>query len=160
MGHKIATIQHRFCMFSHLTESWIGHRRIQDCFPPGCCKVNDQSGGPGGRAPLPREILHFWTQFAGFGAYFFTNIILKTSLSIYNWNVKYCFFVFLFFFLFLFFSFLFFFKKFIFSINQFFRGKIVKTKKVETENWILNVPNFVHVWKGRSFRTITSPSWR
>ena len=25
--------------------------RIQDCFPPGCCKFSEQSGGAGGRAP-------------------------------------------------------------------------------------------------------------
>ena len=32
-------------------------------WPPG--------GGPGGRAPMRREILNFWTQFARFGAYTF-----------------------------------------------------------------------------------------
>ena len=83
------------------------HRRIQDCLPPGCCKVREKNGGPGGsapwrglqggRAPLPREILHFWTQFVRFGAYFLPtlyHVILKTSLSISNKNFKYRFFFF------------------------------------------------------------------
>ena len=27
------------------------HRRIQDCFPPGCCKVSEKNGDPGGWPP-------------------------------------------------------------------------------------------------------------
>ena len=48
----------------------------------------DKSGGrggrgslwglQGGRAPLHRKILHFWAQFAWFGAYFFTHIKRKS----------------------------------------------------------------------------------
>ena len=49
-------------------------------------------GLQGGRAPLRREILDFWTQFARFGAILFANIILKISWSISNKSVFFFFF--------------------------------------------------------------------
>ena len=45
-GRKVAALKKKKkkeCVFLH--------RRIQDCFPPGCCKVGDQNGGPGGWPP-------------------------------------------------------------------------------------------------------------
>ena len=55
-------------------------------WPPG--------GGPGGRAPLRREILNFWTQFARFGAYFLPTSYWK-SLDLFPIKVFFFFFFFL-----------------------------------------------------------------
>ena len=34
----------------------LAHRQIQDCFPPGCCKVSDKNRGPGGWPRVQRPL--------------------------------------------------------------------------------------------------------
>ena len=50
--------------------------------PWGGCKVSDKNGGPG-------EILHFWTQFMRFGAYFLPTLYWKPLYLFPIKNVKY-----------------------------------------------------------------------
>ena len=63
-------------------------RGVSGGWPPG--------RGPGGRAPLHREILNFWTQFARFGAYFLPTSYWK-SVDLFPIKVFFFFFFFFFF---------------------------------------------------------------
>ena len=65
-------------LFNHAHDEWVRvycfsgmHPPADPGFPPPRCrKVSDKNGGPG-------EILHFWTQFVRFGAYFLPTLYGK-----------------------------------------------------------------------------------